>query len=384
MPATTVTREDLYRLVWETPITRLAAGYGISGTGLKKICDRLDVPVPPRGYWARKEAGQPVVQLRLLKPKADTPLSAVIHPTPPKERPAPVPVLADNPRAGVKDGALAVPERLNRPHPVIAAWINARRGEREASRYRPWGSGRATVPDFSGEDHRRHRILNALFRALEASDHTVTEARHGGLEVELGGKPVSFRLREKLKQIQRPLTDDEKRWGYHAKKGYRTETVGSGFLIFEIQSRLPGQLKSSWLETDTRRMEDMVGEILATLQAAAPLLEAERLAEEEREARRREDEARRRESERQRKIADNRLRRFGQLADQWDNIGRMRAFLAEVKALPHDPDARIEGRSLADWIAWLEARIEAGDPLHAGTAAIFGDLASVTEWWRDT
>lgn len=212
----------------------------------------------------------------------------------------------------------------------------------------------------------------------------VTEARHGGLEVKLGGKPVSFRLREKLKQIQRPLTDDEKRWGYHAKKGYRTETVGSGFLIFEIQSRLPGQLKSSWLETDTRRMEEMVGEILATMQAAAPLLEAERLAEEEREARRREEEARRREAERQREIADNRLRRFGQLADQWDNIGRMRAFLAEVKTLPHDPDTRIGGRSLADWIAWLEARIEAGDPMHAGTAAIFGDLAAVTEWWRDT
>lgn len=384
MHATTVTREDLYRLVWETPITRLAAGYGITGTGLKKICDRLDVPVPPRGYWARKEAGQPVVQFRLLKAKAGAPLSAVIHPTPPKEKATPVPVPADNPRAGVKDGALAVPERLNKPHPVIAAWIDARKGEREASRHRPWGSGRATVSDFSGEDHRRHRILNALFRALEASDHTVTEARHGGLEVELGGKPVSFRLREKLKQIQRPLTDDEKRWGYHAKKGYRTETVGSGFLIFEIQSRLPGQLKSSWLETDARRMEDMVGEILATMQAAAPLLEAERLAGEEREARRREEEAQRREAERQRKIADNRLRRFGQLADQWDNIGRMRAFLAEVKTLPHDPDARIEGRSLADWITWLEARIEAGDPLHAGTAAIFGDLAAVTEWWRDT
>ena len=242
MSATTVTREDLYRLVWETPITRLAAGYGISGTGLKKICDRLDVPVPPRGYWARKEAGQPVVQFRLLKAKAGAPLSVVIHPTPPKEKPAPVPVPADNPRAGVKDGALAVPERLIRPHPVIAAWIDARRGEREASRHRPWGSGRATVPDFSDEDHRRHRILNALFRALEADNHTVTEARHGELEVKLGGKPVSFRLREKLKQVQRPLTDDEKRWGYHAKKGYRTETVGSGFLIFEIQSRRPGRL----------------------------------------------------------------------------------------------------------------------------------------------
>jgi hypothetical protein len=383
MPATTVTREDLYRLVWETPITRLAASYGITGTGLKKICDRLDVPVPPRGYWARKEAGQPVVQFRLLKAKADTPLSVVIHPTPPKEKPAPVPVPADNPHNGVKDGALSVPDRLHKPHPVIAAWIDARKNEREASRHRPWGNVRATVPDFSTEDQRRHRILNALFRALESGNHAVTETRRGDLEVKLGGKPVSFRLREKLKQVQRPLTDDEKRWGFSAKNGYRKETVGSGFLIFEIQSRLPGQLKSTWLETEERRMEDMVGEIFATMQAAAPLLEAERLAEEDREARRREEEARRREEERLRKIAENRLRRFGQLADQWDHTGRMRAFLAEMKALPHEPDAMIEGRSLADWIAWLEARIEARDPLSAGSKKIFEDLATVTEWWRE-
>lgn len=139
---------------------------------------------------------------------------------------------ADNPHNGVKDGALSVPDRLHKPHPVIAAWIEARKNEREASRHRPWGNVRATVPDFSTEDQRRHRILNALFRALESGNHAVTETRRGDLEVKLGGKPVSFRLREKLKQVQRPLTDDEKRWGFSAKNGYRKETVGSGFLIF--------------------------------------------------------------------------------------------------------------------------------------------------------
>lgn len=61
----------------------------------------------------------------------------------------------------------------------------------------------------------------------------------------------------------------------------------------------------------------------------------------------------------------------------------MRALLAEMKALPHEPDAVIEGRSLADWIAWLEAGIEARDPLRAGSKAIFEDLATVTEWWRE-
>jgi hypothetical protein len=51
-----------------TATSRHAADYGISGNGLAKICDRLNVPYPPRGYWARKAAGQKVVQFRLPDP----------------------------------------------------------------------------------------------------------------------------------------------------------------------------------------------------------------------------------------------------------------------------------------------------------------------------
>lgn len=58
----TISREDLYCQVWETPASRLCARYGISGRGLKKICDRLDIPSPPRGYWAQLAAGQRIKQ----------------------------------------------------------------------------------------------------------------------------------------------------------------------------------------------------------------------------------------------------------------------------------------------------------------------------------
>jgi hypothetical protein len=44
-----VTRDDLYRQVWETPMSRLGEQYGITGNGLAKICERLKVPYPPRG-----------------------------------------------------------------------------------------------------------------------------------------------------------------------------------------------------------------------------------------------------------------------------------------------------------------------------------------------
>ncbi len=36
----TVSRDQLYNQVWQTPMSRLAVQYGISGDGLAKICDR--------------------------------------------------------------------------------------------------------------------------------------------------------------------------------------------------------------------------------------------------------------------------------------------------------------------------------------------------------
>jgi hypothetical protein len=69
-----VTRDELYKKVWETPMSRLAAHYGISGNGLAKTCDRLKIPYPSRGYWARKAAGQTMVKIRLPDPEEGTPI----------------------------------------------------------------------------------------------------------------------------------------------------------------------------------------------------------------------------------------------------------------------------------------------------------------------
>jgi len=46
-----VTREELYRLVWSKPITELAKEFGMSDVGLAKVCKKLNVPKPYRGYW---------------------------------------------------------------------------------------------------------------------------------------------------------------------------------------------------------------------------------------------------------------------------------------------------------------------------------------------
>ena len=58
-------RQELFERVWSRPVATIAKECGVSGRGLKKICARLAIPVPPRGYWAKLKAGKAVRRPKL-------------------------------------------------------------------------------------------------------------------------------------------------------------------------------------------------------------------------------------------------------------------------------------------------------------------------------
>lgn len=60
-----LTREELYSLVWTKPMTEVGQDFQISDRAMAKICARKQVPVPPRGYWAKKNVGKSVPKLPL-------------------------------------------------------------------------------------------------------------------------------------------------------------------------------------------------------------------------------------------------------------------------------------------------------------------------------
>jgi ankyrin repeat protein len=53
-------REKIYEEIWAEPMIKVAKRYNISDVGLAKICRKLNIPRPGRGYWEKKEAGKPV------------------------------------------------------------------------------------------------------------------------------------------------------------------------------------------------------------------------------------------------------------------------------------------------------------------------------------
>ena len=58
-------RRELYDLVWSTPMTALAKKYLISDSGLRKICVKMEIPLPKAGHWEKLKAGKNVEIIKL-------------------------------------------------------------------------------------------------------------------------------------------------------------------------------------------------------------------------------------------------------------------------------------------------------------------------------
>ena len=63
--STSLTRKELYNLVWSEPISVLSKKFNISDVGLAKVCKRANIPIPPRGYWNKVHAGKTVAKMLL-------------------------------------------------------------------------------------------------------------------------------------------------------------------------------------------------------------------------------------------------------------------------------------------------------------------------------
>lgn len=67
----TMSRQELYDLVWSKPMRDAAATIPMSDVGLKKACRRHNVPVPPRGYWNKVRAGHRMPARPALPPPVE-------------------------------------------------------------------------------------------------------------------------------------------------------------------------------------------------------------------------------------------------------------------------------------------------------------------------
>lgn len=91
-----ITRQELYELVWSTPMTKVAEKFEVSGSYLARVCTVLRVPRPERGYWAKLAVGKAPQRPALPEPLPGDPVvwsrtDELPAPAMPKPRPTPSP-----------------------------------------------------------------------------------------------------------------------------------------------------------------------------------------------------------------------------------------------------------------------------------------------------
>lgn len=366
-------RQELYDLVWSEAVTKVSARYGLSDVGLRKICVKHRIPLPPRGYWRQIETGRKLRKTPLPKVREETEIVVRVMAQPEIIQPPEVVEQAER-----EEGAfppIVVGQHLERPHAV------ARTLQRELGRQKPddYGAVHSTTADaFLVRVHptsvdRVLRISDALAKAAEARRFELRAgkegAKYGGqLSVVVDGFAFDISLNERMRQEPYRATPEEiarrKRGHFVYTPTYQYRPTGE--LTLTLSPAWGSGLQSTWKDSKARKIEDRLGEVVLGLRKLAHWRAADRKREQARQARHEADQQRRAALRAQVAAERERVSRLEADAAAWQRAEAIRAFAAARQASGH-PDTDID---LEAWLAWAHDQADRIDPLRPSPASV--------------
>ena len=374
-----LTREELYARIWAQPMAVVAPTLWISDVGLRGRCLGMQIPVPPRGHWARKNAGQRVHQPPL--PKLDA-RSASAYAVTEFVRPMP----ARSSAAAPEDGPVAEQRRFearpeNRiivtdhtadPHPLVAETMHRYR-RAKASEYNgtlqpdlgpclSLNVTAATMPRVLG-------ILNALLVALDARGYTTRIEMDGGhpsTVITLGTERVSMQIEEVIEHVEQPAPPPKRGARFADWQPPQRVAVATGRLILRLVHADASAHRRSWSDCSLGQLEARLHAIVLGVVEVAHDIAATRRYEEDRAIRYRDEQIREYERYRQRAAEAEKIKGLEDQAARWHKSQQLREYLAAVRAAMTTETAANCRDDLAEWLVWAESYAVALDPLARG------------------
>jgi hypothetical protein len=342
-PGTVVlSREELHQRVWETPISQLAKEFGLSDSGIAKICKRHNVPRPRAGYWNRKHKGRK----NPLPPCRDARLQLIpFRPSPQQEDTTFDEEVREwlNRARGLKQ--VKVSASLRKPHEVVMLAEKQRRDPGDN-----WSFD--TIVKVSPKQLRRAlRILNSLIKATEAiGGHIVVEKgwRRGQRAIVClcGEKATAVRVRE----VCRRLEPKEDRYGLSKPEPTGVLVIDSGPACNKVYRK----------DAEKTRVEEGINPILIAWLEELGKERIQRRRHEE-EDRKRQTLARRAQELREQQEAEQ-LRVDSLLADAaaWDQSRVLRSYIEAVGTRGRGAG---DQESFEQWLDWAKTQADCLDPL---------------------
>lgn len=357
-------RDSLFAEVWARPMTKVARDYGISDVALKKICKRMEIPTPPRGYWRRRELGYKVPIPRL--PKLSVEGVDFVHIT---GNTGPL-MLAPEPDGlpSLEDIRAQLAETdLSEPHPLTAQLrtsLNAS-GIDERQVVKPRAKRASFIAVSRTAIERTTAFLDNLLISFQAAGLriSVDPAKSPVLRIRVDDEEIGLSVTEKIYRKNHVKTQAERNMREYWRIP-RYDYTPSGLLTLELHASVPWRTRNSWSDGKRQRLENLSAELIRGAIAVAKAQAQKRIDDEKERLEAAERHRRWQEAEEQRRREQQRAKHLAKMATQWSEAQQLRQFIAEVEARQADlQEIEVHGMTIAQWLEAAHRYADASDPL---------------------
>jgi len=367
-------RQQLFELVWELPITSVAKTIGVSDVWLSKVCKKAGIPIPPRGYWARRKAGRhvPVAILPLrgfgvsdfirINDRYDYYRS---RDNLDAELPAP-PEFSESAHEVILRAQSAVakchfPKTLSNPHQLIEKALKEDKLRKELTLSDQFYFKKPVFDTREGM--RKLKILNSIFSVMEY----VGEKPYlrGTEAIELGVVVGDTRIGFEIEAINQKFQANVNRNKSRARTNLRLEIIHH----YEIP-----ESQTVWQDGNDENLEDQIRKISAGLLIAGEFLYraqqqrkynwlVERKAQHEEDKRVEREKLERDRLERQLHLERKRRRQLISDVLRWRRADEIREFVAEVNTRAESNIQPGSIEKLNKWSEWALYEADEMDPM---------------------
>ena len=352
MEKVTLTRKELYGLVWSEPLSKLAKKYKISDNGLRKICMRMNIPLPPSGHWQKIQYGKKVIVTKLpdkfegkdVIVLAEKGIDEMDEQSPIAIQKRLVKEIESN-----SNYSLLVPETLIRPDKLIRSTM-----EYDAAVRRYYKSHHGNHPDrinvlhIQVEDESRPRalrLLDTIIKVLRLRNHDVI-ADHFTTYVKIGDEQVKFRIRERQR-----VSDIKTSYG-----GRQYKSTGEFVFVIDIGSYTRKEIKDGH-----EPIEAKISTIIAILELEGKRMKEERIAS---EIRRKQREEQQRIDQELRERQNKEAKAFKKLFLQAIRLHQASILRNYIKTVETNADKTGKmSNELKEWLIWADKKVSWYDPL---------------------
>lgn len=269
---------------------------------------------------------------------------------------------------------MTVQEKLTKPHRLIKDTKLHYQSGKEPTK--PSTDRVFNVNVSNNQKERLYRFYDTLFKALEYLGYEVeikVPKYHGYYQRNEVVVPIF--IKEKQRRVKHNPTKEELERSFSFRPVY--DYIKTGKLHFGIDSY--SAKRKNWNDTETRKIEDQIGEIVMWIMEAIHV-ESNMIKKHEAEKRHRLEEERIRQQITKNK--EEELKRFellNQSAINWDKADRIRKFAnaAELKLVALYKEE--EKEKLRNWLKWAYEKADWIDPLVESKDDLLGDYVSMID-----